>query len=254
MTDLLKGPMLKIERARALIEKIPVYERAAFSGNVYALVEDVDPPTGDRILKIKFVGQIPEEILLLVAEVVYHLRSSLDQLAVALARANGTTNTSEVYFPFAGSNEQFFTYRKPKRSLESFSPEAASIISRLQPYKGGNDFLWGISRLANVDKHSDLVPIGTIGNLNVVQNLQIVGAKVGLLITGQNRLDEGIPISNLGTRGKITTTNGSLPNFQISGAVAFGNVDVFQGQPVTATLKQASLLVDRIVAILMPHV
>lgn len=241
------GPRLKIKRAYEHIDDINRIIASAFSGDVYGFVVEVDAKTGDRILKIRFNGSI-EPLYARVPEAIYQLRSALDQFAVALASANRVADTSRIYFPFASDKDKYFS-KDTQGKVDGISATAIDLIHKTQPYKGGDNNLYGLSKLANIDKHNWLIPVGTIGSVGAIRNLKITGGSVGLIIGGGNRLDEGIPISNLGASGSFSmeSLDHSKPNFQITGSVAFGDVEVFKGQSIPATLLKLTKLVDGIV-------
>lgn len=255
MGDAFKGPKLKIKWAYEHVDKIETVVEGAFGHDVYALVEDVEPNSGDRILKVKFVGTIPDDLLMLTAHTVYHLRSALDQMAVALviSGSGAGADTSGTYFPFAGDINEFMS-KGTQRKVKGMSPAVIDLMMGLKAYKGGNDLLWGLSRLSNVDKHIKLVPTGAIGNWSRISDMQIQNGKVGILITGEKRLDKGIPISNLGRDGTYSFAPGSKHNIHMTGTIAFGEVDVFENKPIVATLFNLTQLVERIVTMFEGHV
>src|SRR5215467_5532663 len=41
--------------------------------------------------------------------------------------------------------------------IKTFAPQAVKLMDALKPYKGGNDVLWHLSRLNNIDKHRLLI-------------------------------------------------------------------------------------------------
>lgn len=94
----------------------------------------------------------PFEILSTAGDVIHSLRSALDHLAYQLAIVgNGKPPSRRVEFSIAKDAD---TYEREKaRKVEGIRPEAVEAIDRLKPYKGGNDALWRIHELDNIDKH-----------------------------------------------------------------------------------------------------
>jgi hypothetical protein len=248
LTDPLHSPKAKIERAQELTGELS-REITAFFGQPDLCrldTEDLNPQSGDRWVKIVLARPVPDRIPQLIAEVVYHLRSSLDQLAVALAHANGQTSDG-AYFPFAGDINDFES-KGTQSKIKKIAPKAARIIRELQPYRGGNDQLWGLGALANVDKHNIAFPVGSLATATPFQHLSISNARVGIRIPPANsRLDGGIPFCNLGPEGTLTR-GGAGPNIGLRiGGMVFGNVAVFQGSSVVETLDQLRQLVAGII-------
>ncbi|MGE4334980.1 MAG: hypothetical protein AB7E55_03270 [Pigmentiphaga sp.] len=246
--DPLHGPRIKIRRANHQIDQAWQEIAAFFKKDPYAIVEEREAETGQRLLKIKLTERLPDTVLLLVPEAIYHLRSTLDQLMVALARRAGVKNVSHIYFPFGETVDAIEratqTINGKKGKLAGIPLEAQQMVMELEPYKGGNDDLWGLNRLSNVDKHLDLVPLGSINTSLLMSGLHLRNA--GIELTGENRLDTGITIIRLGEGGSVTGLHDKA-NIQIAPQVAFGDVDVFSGKPVIPTLRRLSQLTEGIV-------
>ena len=103
----LEGPRLKIKRANEHIQDARKRVVEFFEAHPYDVFTDVDTVEQRESLKITLSASPPSEISIIVAEAVYQLRSSLDQLACVLAEANGAKDTSQTYFPFAGDENEF---------------------------------------------------------------------------------------------------------------------------------------------------
>ena len=86
-------------------------------------------------MKIRFVGSIPDDLYTRIPETAYHLRSALDQLVVALAKASGITNTKHIYFPFAGDANEFVLQRTQQK-IKGIKPGAAELMRGPSRTKG----------------------------------------------------------------------------------------------------------------------
>jgi hypothetical protein len=107
---------------------------------------------------------IPDDVPLLVGDIVHNLRASLDYLVTALVRRNGGKITTSTGFPIANSRAEY----KPafyKRKIRGMRKEAKQIIHDLKPYKGGNDSLWRLHRLDIIDKHRFMFTVGVYGSV-----------------------------------------------------------------------------------------
>lgn len=98
------------------------------------------------------------ELFAVAGDIVNNLRSALDHLAWQLVEANGSTPTKHTAFPIAIDAE---TYEEAKaRKVQGMSAEAVPLIDALKPYQGGNDALWRLHEICNIDKHQTIVSVG----------------------------------------------------------------------------------------------
>lgn len=235
-TDRLIGPKLKIERAKSHIDDLQSALTAYFGTSPYAVRRDLDPNGKEEHLIIHSARPIPTKIYGIVGDAIHNLRTSLDYLAVAVARANGAVKIGDVYFPFGRDRQAFESSAKEK--IKRLSPSARDMIHALQPYGGGNDFLFALHALDSSDKHQTIVPVaahigGGKGFLSISQ-----GAKVFTNVFGS--LEEGIHWMTVpkGTDVKY--------DIQLATDIAFTQVQAVEGKPVMTTLEQFRDLVEGI--------
>lgn len=140
---------IKIERAKQHFRDLERVVIASRDKHLHVLLPNEEPQPGATLTRLPVY---PFEILSIAGDVVHGLRSSLDHLAYQLAIVgSGETPTRRVEFPIAKDRD---TYEAEKaRKVEGIRPEAVEAIDRLSPYKGGNDVLWRIHELDNIDKH-----------------------------------------------------------------------------------------------------
>ncbi len=114
--------------------------------------------------KFQRVPTLSFEVVAIAGDVVHNLRAALDHLAkqlvlVGLRAAPPIQPLTEkelrqIEFPIA---ETLTKYESDKaRKVKGMLPEAVEAIDKLKPYKGGNDALWRIHELDNIDKHRSL--------------------------------------------------------------------------------------------------
>jgi hypothetical protein len=152
---------IKIERAKKHLSDLAIELLAAGYVTVGAVEGDLDAfknrfSTREELITLP---RIPIEVFAISGDIVHNLRSALDHLAYQLVWANtGNEPTSRlIEFPIA---KDFATYKSEKtRKVNGMRPEAIEAIDRLKPYKGGNDFLWRIHELDNIDKHRTLFTV-----------------------------------------------------------------------------------------------
>lgn len=142
---------VKIERAKKNLENLE-REIIAFGNKTFQAVT-TDPNTKTRKLGEHRI--IDFDFLAASGDVVHNLRSALDHLANQLVWVgSGEEPSRRVEFPIA---KDAATYERDKaRKVEGMCPKAIKAIDALKPYKGGNDALWRIHELDNIDKHRAL--------------------------------------------------------------------------------------------------
>jgi hypothetical protein len=128
-------------------------------GNPYGEVDEPHPDKPRHVVrKIKLTRDIPESTLNLASELIHGLRSSLDNAVFDIALATGTRDPRSAAFPFAKDISEM---ANALGRCKNVPPPIQSFLCGLQPYQGGNDFLWALNKLSNIDKHRILRPFGT---------------------------------------------------------------------------------------------
>ena len=107
----------------------------------------------------KTVPMLPWGVIAATGDIVHNLRSALDHLAWQLVCVGtpGMEPTRQVGFPIAIDADTYNTEKTAK--VNGMSEDAKEKIDRLQPYKGGDDNLWRIHELDNIDKHRTLLTV-----------------------------------------------------------------------------------------------
>lgn len=244
----------------------------AFWNNCKPFIDtNPDPETGRRFAKVRVTQPPPEMIHVLAAEIIYHLRSTLDQIAVRLAIMSGVSkgNLSKVYFPSGrGPKELVLDARgesKPRHrarsagrssvkrregKIERLDRDLIKLILREKPYQGGDDELFSIFPLANIDKHVELIPAANHGQITGIDSFSVQNAIAGGIRDSGGNLYDGIKFSELGAHGTIEPRH---PNarIQVSGQITFGNTKVYGGAPIVPVLnrliQRESRLLDNVV-------
>ena len=236
-TDPINHIRLKIEWANKHINAFERCERTFFENASYATQIHSDAQTGEGFIKFVLTEPAPDDLVLIAGDCLYNLRASLDYLATATARLKNP-NAKGVHFPFSGDAKEFMA-SGTQRKINNFPAAARPIIEGLKPYKGGNDLLWAINRVRNEDGHVFLIPLGTLGKVQSVSFMKIHNMEI-LDLKEMHRLDEGIPFAKLQQGSVFKPREGfeDKAKIKIVGQVAFGDVDIVQGQPAVTTLNK----------------
>jgi hypothetical protein len=166
---------------------------------------------------------------------VHNLRAALDLLACDLVTRNGKS-PKKVYFPIAENDEQLDCRIRPTR-FNRASPDAVSLLKKLQPYPGDTPLFRAIHDLDIMDKHGQLVPImygAILPDLAVAGNF-FYGVQIELR-NGQNVFD--LP---------ATPDNQIGQEFSISPEFRFPREGPFPRQPLLTVLQTLCTEVDEVV-------
>ena len=159
----LVDPYLKTTRAKLHLETLRCLV-AACGKEPCAFTREDDFQNELHIIKMR-IRDIPDEIPLVFGDLLYCLRSSLDQLVWCLAKINANPGYPEhTQFPIL---EQKDTPRF-NRQTKGVPADAAKVIESLQPYNAPTSFvhenlLWRLNKLCNIDKHTRIPVHGVTG-------------------------------------------------------------------------------------------
>lgn len=241
--DPLIGPKLKIERANEHVTDLHAFIIKFMESNPTEIITERDPQGIQDWYVFRWTANPPERISIIIGEVLYNLRSALDHLACALAKLNGATTISDVYFPFAGS-EQEFDSERTKRKMNRLSADAIKLIRELKPYRGGNDFLWCLNKLNCIDKHQVIIVAGAVVTQSQGTAKMIAGTTAPLKFSVPRqikRFEQEVKIFGFPA--------GRDPGYEgeVSCEIAFRDVDIVDGYEVIVTLRQFIELTNNIV-------
>ena len=171
----LEGVNAKVQRAQDEIERLAKdiadsceAQRALFS-------EELRPDVGDKVWI--FRGEtpiVPIEYSVRLGEIVYNLRSALDQLVWQLVQANYKTPGRHNEFPILDDESRFNTAERSK--LKGISQEALDNIREMQPFCENDKWsaLKTLHSLCNTDKHRSVIfPYYTVDRFTLVNHEDI---------------------------------------------------------------------------------
>lgn len=144
---------------------------------------------GRLVARVTNLRQPPTELAVLIGDAIHNLRSSLDNLAYALATAHTGKLSASVAracaFPIFGTGPLFRGERgrgaAPK--MQALSPRTRTAMERLQPYHRRKhpelELLWILEELSNIDKH----------RLGALTSAAMAGSSYRLSGTGEFRIE-----------------------------------------------------------------
>ena len=260
---------LKVERANKHIIDLE-REIAAFLGsNPYQVRSKRNPDTRQLIYYLAEVKSTPDCLALIAGDCIQNLMCALDHLAYQLVSSDtndAPPNPNRIYFPIADTEEKYEARKHGK--MEGAHPDTMAAIDALKPYQGGNEPLWMLYKLNNVEKHRLLITVGSM-----FQSVN-VGASVSAIFTKLMGSDQNSPF--LGKEFPIFDTfltpadtlfplkagdelfvdavdAEENPKTQFAFSVALYEPQVIKAKSIVETIHQMTALVKGIVAALTPR-
>jgi hypothetical protein len=260
---------VKVERAQEHIRDLAVEVRSFLAANPFVIATKRDPETRQLIYYVASVRETPVRIAAILGDVIHNLRSALDHLAYQLVWiGTGKTPSSRTYFPIADNCANYSARRSEQ--VQGARPEAINAIDSLKPYKGGNDTLWKLHKLNNVDKHRILIAVGSaFQSINLAAFVWRQHIKFRLASDPNNPHNPafaGMPPIN----GFFRPADRMFPlkqgdelfvdlpdaevddQLQFRFEVAFGEPQILEGEPLIETLQKMADLVDNIILSFKP--
>ena len=152
----------KVERAKQHISELEREIRAFLETNPYRVACNVDPETRKPVYYVFDVKPTPNVLPLIAGDAIQNLVTALDHLAYQLVCNDTQDNPpkpNRIYFPIEDDAAGYKKNRTAK--IVGASQNTINAIDALQPYKGGNDSLWKLRRLNNLEKHRLLLTVGS---------------------------------------------------------------------------------------------
>jgi len=159
---------LKLDRATEHVNALDHAIERFLDLKPYAARRVINSDGTEYVFVWEKVQRTPDCFALIAGDAIHNLRSSLDHMAVELAKAgaaaSGTAMTKEeearIQFPIVESRNEF-DEQVSRRRLQHVKACAQAIIERAQPYNvvpksPRNALVWIMGDLDNADKHREL--------------------------------------------------------------------------------------------------
>lgn len=259
----LKHVTLKIKRAKEHIAELESQLRSFFDSYPFKVGTKRDPDTRKLIYFVASAEPIPECVPLVAGDAIQNLMSALDHLAYQLVcsdTGDNPPNPNWIYFPIA---DDVFKYdAKKHEKMKGAKQVTFDAIDALKPYKGGNDVLWTLYRLNNIEKHRLLLTVGSYAaGINISQHMANTFRSVfpDEAITSFesmnvfiNPADNGFPLKPGFELFVDAADEKPNPKQQFRFGVALREPGIIEDKSVLDTVNKFSVLVENIVKSLMP--
>jgi hypothetical protein len=255
----------KVERAKKHISDLQVVLSAFLQSEPYKISAKHYPKTRKLVYYVADAKPIPSDLALIAGDIVQNLMSALDHLAYQLVCSDtddAPPNPDWIYFPIRNSLSEYEARKNGK--MQGAKPETFAAIDLLKPYKGGNDLLWSLYRLNNIEKHRLLFTVGCRSMVNIggmiaphmAKDGALAGFTAASIATFFGHLwigDSSFPLE-AGSELYIGAPDEEIdPNLKFRFDVAFNEAGVSEGKPILETLHQLTTLVEGIIGALMPR-
>lgn len=246
---------MKLERAKQHLEELKGAIQAFFTSQPYKIGTKRDPQTRMLIYYLTEVKVVPPTIAVISGDVIQNLRSTLDHLAYSLflEETKGTLPGRHIYFPI---EKDAATYEKEKaRKTKGISDASRQRIDKTMPYKGGNDTLWQIGELNNIDKHRLLLTVGSsFGSFDfgayAMKDLRKLMPDKELpdMPFFLKPADNLFPLKKGDELFLDVPDAEEVPNMQFRFEIVFHEPDIVEGVPVTEALQKMIDEVEKVVS------
>ncbi|MGI9071715.1 MAG: hypothetical protein ACR2JB_10465 [Bryobacteraceae bacterium] len=249
---------VKIERAKEHIGDLNARIGIFNEAGPYSVIREEDAQTGDIVFYVRIKSDIPLSFAAIIGDAVQNLRSSLDHLAYQLVLANSGTPTKRTAFPIAESPEKYEAL--DPRKVEGMSETAVKKIHALHPYRGGNDAIWMLDELNNIDKHRLLLAVGS-AHTDVVLDYRDMFPNVrepmlySVQPSGASFLMRSFPLKDGAEIYRVLAAHreayiNQKPEFTFR--ITLGEPEIVKGEPIIPTLNQLASIVGKVVSMFEP--
>ena len=163
---------VKIARASEHIQDLETRIKSFLDSDPYKVAVKPHPKFPNALSHhyLATAKPLTTDIPLVAGEAIQQMRSALDHLAWNLVEIGCAkqsivltkTESKQIGFPIIDTDLPTEYEASRKRKVKGMTQAAIDAIDATKPYKGGNDYLWRLNQLNNIDKHRFLVTVGSV--------------------------------------------------------------------------------------------
>ncbi len=241
----------KLERAKYHLNILTQEVKEFIQSQPYKIYT-TEEANGDLVYRLKIIKPVPEEWSLTIGDIIHNLRSSLDLLISDLLIKNGKQPDNRSAFPIYETETELL--KDSQHRITGITPAARKVISKIKPYKGGNQILWKLHKLDILDKHKLIIPVGSASrsvgiDFNSLLHTQGFSKDLKLPPIFIRPADTQFPLKDgmgLFSILKQARTGGEPPPHSFAFDIAFGEGDLVMGEPIIETLNLFVIEVESI--------
>jgi hypothetical protein len=238
MNPIFCGSKLKIERANQHINELNAALTTFLRTGAGGVRVDTDFAGRDTL--VLDAKPLPKGVPLILGDAVHNMRAALDLMACEIVTIAGGTPSKHCNFPIRDTKQELIGTVNGGEIKIAGNDICDLIVNVIKPYIGGNDPIWGLNKIDNIDKHRLLNP--TVGIIQVSgvcahddNNNTFTNITLGV--------DSGGRLNAISTTARMHITNYGLPAF----GVFFPTDSAFEGQPLIPTLHQLAQVVSDVI-------
>jgi hypothetical protein len=148
--DPFEEPKLLLDGARENIQELEARGQAFVESCRGVPIVDLDAKTDEKVLKYRITRKVPGRLRVVASNALNNLRHSLDQ-AVNSASVELGSRKRNNYFPFAKDAGEIDGVIR--RNCPTVPSGLIRLLKAFQPYGGGDDLLYTMSRMSGPNKH-----------------------------------------------------------------------------------------------------
>jgi hypothetical protein len=194
------------------------------------IITELDADGTHNLNKFKMTKPMPRSLSGHAIDVVYNLRAALDQAIYSVATLNKTLTLSG--FPSFTIRDDLSAFEKSFHGVTGkFIPqEISDLVRAFKPYKGGNNLIWALNKLCGNNKHGFLRPHPIrLGSGFVRGSVKGIGPEIPLHPEWDCAKNEMV-LLRAPVEAKFDM------KYDLDVFIAFGNIELIDGQPVVPTL------------------
>lgn len=130
--DTLRGLFAKTKRANAQIEDLEQRIDAFFKSGPHDIVSKLSRDGTQEVWSFRLNQKLPDDIPVIIGEILHNLRSPLDQILCAIALKHSGSQDG-VAFPRGRNREEF--RRALSKQEKLLPPDAIKLIAKSKPYR-----------------------------------------------------------------------------------------------------------------------
>jgi hypothetical protein len=255
---------IKVERARQHIQELKDSVRRFLASAPYEVQIQEKPDIGRRVYYLSRVEPVPLAIAAIAGDVLHNLRSALDHTAfqlVSVGMGRAPSRPWEIDYPVADDATRYVELRN--RKLSGARKDAVDAVDATRPYKGGNDTIWRIHQLNNIDKHRLLLTVGSaFKSMNISPIMQSLMRQTACELGKERDIvlppvylkpaDRLFPLQ-VGDELLLDALHHEIqPKIDFRFGLAFGESETAEGDSLVETLQDMADAVDKLVASFRP--
>jgi hypothetical protein len=217
------------------MDELDIVLKNHVQGNVYSLESVLDAETGAQTLRFTKSTALPDEVPLIIGDVIHNLHAALDTAMWAITPESHRARA--IKFPFYELQSELTGQLTKGQMKDVYAPEIVRlIIDDIKPYRGGNDRLYGLHDLDIVDKHQLLISV-----IDGVHLGGVSGTMGGNPFTNLNFFINGLgQINAIKGLGVVKIRNYGKASFHLR----FAEGEIFKGKDFIPTVNELVALVS----------